>query len=156
MRKFCTILLLTVLAILLTGISAQQPRKNSIRGEIDAALQNGKTVVLAVAPTPHRNTGDDEAYGDWASYLEAFTSHAGPDIKILKVTPTAVSQLLSEPRLAETYATLFLRDRDHALVYDGMALEPGVYSAGLAYLANKRDTKLETGYGLKEKAARFR
>jgi len=146
-----TIFLLTLATI------AAQPRKDVARKDLEAALHVGKTVVLVVAPATKR-AADDESYGDWADALNDFSAHAGAgaDVRIFQLTPLRLSQLLVAPRIKHEFAVLFLRDTEHALVYDGQVVERKVYDLGLAYAKGRPDEKLQSSYGLQEKTTRFK
>jgi hypothetical protein len=145
-----------VLIGLLTAVAAQQPRKDGQRKDIEAQFHDGKAVVLVVAPTVRKPSDADEAYGDWADGLNNFATHAGAGVKILKLTPLGFTQLLLQPKVKGDFATLFMRDPDHALVYNGMVVERKVYEIGLAYLKRQMDEKLASAYGLQEEPADFK
>jgi hypothetical protein len=99
---------------------------------------------------------EDESYADWADGLNDFAIHSGPKVKIFKLTPLRFAQLLLQPTVKGNFATLFMRDLGHALVYDGMVVEPKIYEIGLAYLKHIPDEKGESAYGLREKTAHFK
>ena len=132
-----------------------QPRKDGDRKDIEAQFHDGKTVVLVVAPAGKPKDAD-ESYGDWADGLNTFATHAGASVKILKLTPQRFAQLLLQPEVKGHFATLFMRDSEHALVYDGMVVERKVYEIGLAYLKRQIDQKQASAYGLQEKTAHFK
>ncbi|MDR3773292.1 MAG: hypothetical protein P4L26_08095 [Terracidiphilus sp.] len=156
MRKLRQVLGLAILVTLLAAARAQQPRSGGARHDMDAAFHVGKTVVLVVIPNRRKPSDADESYGDWADGLNKFAAQAGAGIKILKVTPLCLSNLLLEPKLTNQFAILFFRDSEHALVYDGMVLEPKIYRLGLAYMRHETDEKLDSDYGLQDKPTRFR
>jgi hypothetical protein len=58
-----------------------------------------------------------------------------------------------QPKVKGDFATLFMRDPNHALVYNGMVVERKVYEIGLAYLKRQMDEKLASAYGLQEAPA---
>jgi hypothetical protein len=155
MRYFYSFLGSTILISILTAVAAQQPSAEVGRKGMEAAFRGGKSVVLVIAPSGKQQS-DDESYGDWADGLNDFATHVGADVKILKLTPLKFRQLLQQPKLKEGFATLFMRDSDHALVYDGMVTEPKVYEIGLAYLKHQPYEKSASAYLLQEKTAHFK
>jgi hypothetical protein len=155
MRHFYYFLGSTILMSLAIAAAAQ-PRKDVTYKDVETALHDGKKVVLVVSPTGRKQNDADESYADWADGLNDFAAHAGADIKILKVTPLRLTQLMLQPKVKGDFATLFIRDPEHALVYDGMVVEPKVYEIGLAYLKHHPDEKAESAYGLQEKTVRFK
>jgi hypothetical protein len=134
---------------------AAQPREDWSRKDIEAQFHDGKTVVLVVAPAG-RPKEADESYGDWADGLNNFATHASASVKILKLTPQRFAQVLLQPEVKGDFATLFMRDSEHALVYDGMVVERKIYEIGLAYLKRQVDQKQASAYGLNEKTAHFK
>lgn len=154
-RHLCYFLGSAILMIFLTA-AAQQPRSDRDRKDIETQFHDGKTLVLVVAPAGRKPSDADESYGDWADGLNNFATHAGAGIKILKLTPPEFAQLLLQPKVKGDFATLFMRDSEHALVYDGMVVERKVYEIGLAYLKRQMDEKLASAYGLQEKVAHFK
>ena len=123
--------------------------------EIEQAFSSGKTVVLVVAP--HKSAGDDEseAYGDWADNLNRFASSLPADTKLVKLTAAQYKQDVEEPKIRQAFATVFLRDRTHALLYDGMIVEAKAYKVGLGWLHQQPDEKAMSAYGLQEKPAKL-
>ena len=156
LRRFHSLLGLAVLMSLLTGSAAQSPGRDGMRKDIEAALRNGKSVVLVVAPAMSKTNDADESYGDWADGLNDFAAHAGADVKVFRLTPPKFSQLLLQPKVKGNFATLFIRESGHALVYEGMVVEPKIYAIGLAYLQHRPDEKAESDYGLMEKVTLFK
>jgi hypothetical protein len=125
------------------------------REEIQNAVRSGMPIVLVVA-SAQRPDPTDEARGDWAAYLNGFNSHADPAIKIIKITATLYRSILAVPALKTEFATLFIRDREHALQYDGMILEPQIYSLGQNYLLGRGDLAPRSGYGLRPTTVQLR
>lgn len=156
MRYFRHFLGPALLSILLTAGAAPQAHRDGTRTQMEAAFHDGKTVVLVVAPAPAKDTDSDETYGDWADGLNRFAAHAGSNVRILKLTLAKLSLLTEEPAVKGPYATLFLRNSERALVYDGIVSEPRVYEIGLAYLKGHLEEKSASTYGLQEESVRFR
>ncbi len=127
------------------------------RKEIDQAFSSSKVVVLVIAPPKSAGEeGESEAYGDWADTLNGFASSAPSDTKIIKLTPAQYSQELEEPKIRRGFATVFLRDPTHALLYDGMIVEAKAYKVGLGWLHQHPDEKAMTAYGLEQKPAKLK
>lgn len=133
--------------------NAQQTKA---RKEVEQAFNSGKMVVLVVAPQKHAGEEDEsETYGDWADNLNGFASSLPADTKIVKLTAAQYKQDLEEPKIRRAYATVFLRDATHALLYDGMIVEAMAYKVGLAWLHQQPDEKAMSAYGLQEKPAKL-
>jgi len=126
------------------------------RNEIDDAFSSKKTVVLIVAPSKSAGEDESEAYGDWADSLNGFTSSLPADTKIVKLTAAQYKQQVEEPQIRRVYATVFLRDAAHALLYDGMIVEAKAYNVGLEWLHEHPDEKAMAAYGLHEKSAKLK
>jgi hypothetical protein len=144
---------------LLIGCAMVPPQSNgqspdSTRKEIETALHDRKPMVLVVAPAGQKQD-EDEAYADWAEYLNQFKGHADPSLRIKKLTLLRFRRLFVQPKIKGPYAAIFVRDLDHVLVYDGMIVEPKVYKIASDYLKGNPDAKLMANYGLEEKSARF-
>jgi hypothetical protein len=148
-RSRCLVVLLLGL-ILPLGSPAAGPRE-----EIDQALRSGIGAVLVVA-SARRPSPADEAYSDWAEYLNNFSSRAAPVIRIINTTAAEYRNIVAAPLLKTEFATLFIRDRDHVLQYDGMILEPQIYLLGQSYLLGHNDFTPQAGYGLRQTAIQLR
>lgn len=128
-----------------------------VRKEIEQAFSSGKMVVLVVAPQKHAGEEDEnEAYGDWADGLNGFASALPADTKIVKLTAAEYKQDVEEPRIRRAFATVFLRDSTHALLYDGMIVEAKAYMIGLGWLHQQPDEKNIAAYGFREKPAKLK
>src|SRR3954465_12454821 len=100
------------------------------RKEVDTAFRARQPFVLVVTGSGEKATDTSEAYADWAEYLNAFRTQADSRVKIVKVTALQYPEFITGPKLKDQYATLFVRDAGHVLLYDGMILEPQVYRLG--------------------------
>jgi hypothetical protein len=130
-------------------IAAASPR------ELVAALRPGNSVMLVIANRAAARP-TDEAYGDWADALNNFAAHADPRLKIVKLTAHAYRLAIAAPRIPGQFATLFVRDRDHALLYQGMILEREVYHLGQDYILEQTEPPQATAYGLTPTTIRLR
>jgi hypothetical protein len=151
---------LTAIWILSCGLlfiqsNAAKPRiEENAHKEIEQAFNSGKLVVLVVAPSKSGGEDDEsEAYGDWADSLNGFAASVPADIKIIKLAAAKYKQEVEEPKIRKEFATVFLRDSTHSLLYDGMVVEAKVYKLGLAWLHQQADDKAMAAYGLREKPA---
>jgi len=151
-RTLCS----TLIAILVTAATWASSQLERVRKEVDTAFHAEQPFVLVVTGNGQRAADTDEAYADWAEYLNAFRSQTAPAVKIVKVTALQYPELIVEPKLKDQYITLFIRDAEHVLLYDGMILEPQVYRLGLAYLQGHPDKKADSVSGLKQVAIRRR
>ncbi|MGD0758917.1 MAG: hypothetical protein ABR921_08435 [Candidatus Sulfotelmatobacter sp.] len=149
--------------VLLCGLTmmqpsvSQAPQETGARKDIDLAFGGNKVVVLVIAPAKSAHEDDNsEAHGDWADYLNGFSSSAPADTKIIRLTPAKYRQVVEEPKIRRDFATVFLRDSTHSLLYDGMILEPKVYKLGLAWLHQHPDDKEMAAYGLQERPSRLK
>ena len=123
--------------------------------ELVAALRSGGRVILVIARSaPGKPT--DEAYGDWADALNNFAAHADPRVKIIKVTAPAYRLAIADPTISGPFATLFVRDLDHALLYRGMILEPQVYHLGQGFILEQVEPSPAAAYGLMPTTIRLR
>jgi hypothetical protein len=126
------------------------------RKDLDAAFHAGQPFILVITGGKPKPADDNETYADWAEYLNAFRAQTDSRIKIVKVTALQYPELIIEPKPKDKYATLFVRDSEHGLLYDGMILEPQVYQLGLAYLQDHPDGKANLANGLKDVSVRRR
>jgi len=123
--------------------------------ELVTALRSGGRVILVIARSaPGKPT--DEAYGDWADALNNFAAHADPRVKIIKVTAPAYRLAIADPTISGPFATLFVRDLDHALLYRGMILEPQVYHLGQGFILEQVEPSPAAAYGLMPTTIRLR
>ena len=125
------------------------PRKGKAasKNEILAALKTGRSIVVVVQPSP--KPGYDEAYADWAAYLNEFAARE-KSVKIVMLSQRRYSELVTAPKLSRPYNTLFLRAAKNALLYRGMILEPDVYRIGMAYMTAKPGAEAVQREGLEE------
>lgn len=126
------------------------------RAEVAKALRSGQGVVLVVVADVKKPGAADESYGDWADNLNYFVAHADQKIKIIKLTARRYPNVMADPKTKSRYATLFIRDLSHVLLYDGMILESQVYKLGQAYILQHSDPKAMSAWGLQETTARLR
>ena len=144
-----------VLALPLSGTGQAADIGAASPSQLLSALRTGKPVVLVIANgAPARPT--DEAYGDWADALNNFAAHADPGVKIIRLTARAYRSAIAAPRIPGHFATLFIRDLDHALLYRGMILEPQVYRLGLDYVLQQTEPSTAKAYGLAPTTVRLR
>ena len=135
---------------------AQGRRPAVSRADLQATLKAEKGFVLTVSPaaTP---SATDEAYADWASYLNIFATTTGAKTKILKLSSSRYKGKIAGPRLSHPFATLFVLDERHILIYDGTVLEPAIYELGLAYISHRPfDQEAAASYGLKQSSFSLR
>ncbi len=144
-----------LLVLALTGLLPNEGLAAAPREALETALRSGVGVVLVVTSARQPDPAD-EAYGDWAEYLNRFSARADPAIRIIKTTAAEYRNILAAPPLTSDFATLFIRDPKHALQYDGMILEPQVYLRGQAYVLRRADFTPRTGYGLRQTAVQLR
>jgi hypothetical protein len=130
-------------------IAAASPR------ELVAALRSGKPVVVVIASGAAAKP-TDELYGDWADALNNFAAYSSPQLEIIKLTARAYRLAIAGPRIPGQFATLFIRDLDHALLYRGMILEPQVYRLGQGYILEQTEPSPAGAYGLTPTAIRLR
>jgi hypothetical protein len=144
-----------VLALSFGGTGRAADMAVASRSQLVGALRSGKPVVLVIANNASAKS-TDETYGDWADALNTFAARKDPGIKIVKQTPRSYRLAVASPRIAEQFATLFIRDLNHALLYRGMILEPQVYRLGEDYLFKRPDPSPEKAYGLISTTIRLR
>jgi hypothetical protein len=146
-----------VLAFSLGGTGKAAEMTVASRSQLVAGLRTGQPVVLVIANTAAAKS-TDEAYGDWADALNTFAAHKDPGVKIVKQTPRSYRLAVAGPRIAGQFATLFIRDLNHALLYRGMILEPQVYRLGEDYMLQRTDQSQAQAkaYGLTSTAIRLR
>ena len=146
------VVLLSAVAIALPQTTTRGEKKTVRTNEILAAIRTGRCVVVVVRPA---KADSDEAYADWAEYLNDFAARER-SVKIVKLSQHRYSELVIAPKLNRPYDTLFLRDKENALLYRGMILEPDVYRAGKAYMIAKSATESGSREGLEEVKVRLR
>jgi len=148
-----------VVAAVLCGLAGSQPtaapRRSDPRVAIREALRVGKKVVVVVVSD---KDAESEAYSDWYGYFSDFSKKVerNNEIKVISMTRASYARVVEEPKMKESFGVLFLPDATHGLLYDGMILEPGVYAAGLGYLAKKPDDKAIGQWGLVRATVRLR
>jgi hypothetical protein len=151
-RWLCRALVLT---LSLGGTGRAGETATASTRELVAALRSGGPVILVIARSaPGKPT--DEAYGDWADALNNFAAHAEPRVKIIKVTAPAYRLAIADPTISGPFATLFVRDLDHALLYRGMILEPQVYHLGQGFILEQVEPSRAAAYGLTPTTIRLR
>ena len=147
-------LLLCCLIVIHSDLANAQHEPKA-RKEIEQAFSSGKMVVLVVAPHESAAGDESEAYGDWADNLNEFASSLPADTKLVKLTAAQYKQDVEEPKIRRGFATVFLRDSTHALLYDGMIVEAKAYKVGLGWLHQQADEKAASAYGLQERPAKL-
>jgi len=65
-------------------------------------------------------------------------------------------EIVADPQIKDGFATLFIRDLSHVLLYKGMILEPKVYQLGQTYMLQHLDLKSVVPYGSEEVNVRLR
>lgn len=108
-------------------------------GDDGAGVANAAEIgrVLVVAPPTTDASLSDEAYADWAAYLNDFAAEH-PEITFQRIEPEQLrKELANAPALSGKYATIFIRSDGMAAFYDGMILEPFVYEEGADFLAGR-------------------
>lgn len=161
MWRFLTLVRSSYWIVLLFGVATAQgshiPDNPDLPSAHVAASVRDGMVVLAVVPSTAGKARDtDETYGDWADNLNDFATNADHRIKIIKVTPHKYSEIVADPQIKDGFATLFIRDLSHVLLYKGMILEPKVYQLGQTYMLQHLDLKSVAPYGLEEVSVRLR
>jgi hypothetical protein len=101
--------------------------------------------VLLVEPEGGSASRSSEAYADWIAYRDNFIEHESTGV--VKLTLADYNAQVAEPRLANPFAALFIRD-SFALLHDGMVLEPQIYSLGAKYLRQGLVDPNASEYGL--------
>lgn len=93
--------------------------------------------VIVVAPPENAASMSDEAYADWAAYLNDFAAEH-PELRFERIVREALDEALADPpQLSEEYAAIFVRSDGRAAFYDGMILEPFVYDEGADFVAGR-------------------
>jgi len=130
MRRFSQACLLVAAWALLACNAEPQaaPQASGVNGA-------GQAKVIVVAPQDADEDPSDEAYADWAAYLNDF-AEAHPELKFQTVDSEELSNVTdTPPPLREPFATLFVRPDGTTAYYDGMIFEPFVYDEGARFLA---------------------
>jgi hypothetical protein len=143
------------LSLSLGGTARAGDAASSTPRELVAALHSGKPIVLVIASGAAAKP-TDEAYGDWADALNNFAAGADPRVKIIKLTATAYRLSIADPQIPGQFATLFVRDLDHSLLYRGIILEPQVYHLGEGYILDQTEPPPAAAYGLTPTTIRVR
>jgi len=93
--------------------------------------------VIIVAPPATALSMSDEAYADWAAYLNEFAAEH-PELRFERIERGELEEALPDPpQLSEEYAAIFVRTDGTAAFYDGIILEPFVYDEGADFLAGR-------------------
>jgi hypothetical protein len=144
-------LLAALLLAALTASAAPPPdRCTGLAGD----LRDGRPTVIIVSPPAHDLAPRSEAYADWAFYRDDFLRRRPEDLCVLRMAAAAYRRRFAEPVLSDRFATIFVRDPDHALVYPGLILEPDIYRLGVAFL---RGQDIDGApYGLQDRRLRSR
>src|SRR5690606_33351486 len=94
-------------------------------------------VVIVVAPPADDASMSDEAYADWAAYLNEFAAEH-PELRFERVETGQLPERMPDaPRLSGEYAVIFVRGEGGAAYYDGMIFEPFVYEEGADFVAGR-------------------
>ena len=151
-RQAC--LWLALVLTLIQGETSQAAVGKAVvsQRELVAALRSQPVVLAVWNGTPAKPT--DETYGDWADALNNF--HSSAQVKVITLTSREYRIAIAGPRLSGQFATLFIRDLDHALLYRGMILEPQVYQLGQSYMLEQSEPSPSSAYGLRPTTIRLR
>lgn len=123
---------------LLLALTALAVAEFNPRRTLQANLAAGKPTVLIVSRTPTPADQRSEAYADWAGYLNDFAEDHQGDFEFLKVKPTALKAIFAEHTpIKSPFATIFFRDAQSAIYYDGMIHDRNAYRAVAAFLAGR-------------------
>jgi len=131
----CGALVLALSALVASAVAEVNPRRT-----LQANLAAGKPTVLIVSRTPTPADQRSEAYADWAGYLNDFAQEHRGDFEFLTVKPTELKAIFAElSPIKSPFATIFLRDAQSAIYYDGMIHDRSAYGAAAAFLAGRPD-----------------
>jgi len=107
------------------------------------ALAAGQPVVLALAKELPGADSESETAADWSHYLNEFAA-GHKRYKVVAMDAAEARDLLAAPPpLDDSYATIFVRSADSAVIYDGPVLEKAVYRAAAAYLDAPKDGQFD-------------
>lgn len=127
----CGALVLTLTAWLATAFAEVGPRQT-----LAANLAAGKPTVLIVSRTPTRADLRSEAYADWAGYLNDFAEEHRRDFQFVKIKPAELKAIFAEHTpIKEPFATVFFRNAQTAVSYDGMIHDRRTYGAAASFLS---------------------
>lgn len=141
LARRATVLLLAF-ASLLTAAAARAESARDIR----AILASGKPAVLVVSRTAIASDMKNEAYADWAAYLNEFAAGQRGTVRFLKIGPADLKTIFAESTpIRSRFATIFIRDARRALAYDGMIHERTIYRAAAAFLSGGEPATAELG-----------
>jgi hypothetical protein len=147
--------LLLVSTLLLAGPGRAAEIATASPAELIAELDRGNPIVIVVwNETAPKST--DESYGDWADTLNNFAARADGRVKIIKMAALAYRLAVVAPRISGQFATLFVRNLQNTLLYQGMILEPQVYQLGQNYILAQTESPAATKYGLTPTAIHLR
>jgi hypothetical protein len=106
------------------------------QAEVADPQETAKARVIIVTPPTTEADMSNEAYADWAAYLNEFSA-AHPEFEFLTMTRESFQEN-TEPSLVinKEHAVLFLRSDAKAALFDGRILESFVYDEGAAFLAS--------------------
>ena len=106
------------------------------------ALSGKSEAVLVAAPRGFfradvKLAGDAARAGDWQFFFNDWVKRRGARSNVVVVTPDELKSLIRRPALTKECATIWVRDRTHALVYDtSCAPTAAIYDAGDRWLVS--------------------
>lgn len=133
------------------------PARADARRALEESLAAGKPAVLIVSRPVTATDRRSEAYADWAGYLNDFAADHRGEFTFVKVAPSRLKRLFAESApIKQPFATVFIRNRNDALYYDGMIVDRVIYRVAADYLAGKEGAPEEASLGLKPFRFRLR
>lgn len=150
--------LFAISAALCSVAPSQQHANTKERKALVAALRAKKGVVLIVASA--QPDSSSPGYSEWYDHFTDFDNGISKDktVEVVVLLGRAeYAQIVGEPKIKGDFATLFLADATHGLLYDGPLVEPADYKIGTSFLKiGKIEDKALPPYGLKKVAVRLK
>lgn len=115
---------------------------------IARSLASREAFVAVLVDRDDRRLLRSEAYGDWASYFEAFVARERGAFAVYVLPPRRAVALSRRLGRKLGNATCFVDARGAALVHDGLVLEPRVYEIGAGFLRRGVVDPQARSYGL--------
>jgi hypothetical protein len=124
------------------------PAINYLSNQSMVAYKKGEGVLLF---SFRKDTQDTEAYSDWAEYLNDFKSNTGSSFSIFEITS---KEKLTLNRDLQDFS-VFLKKGYPSYLYDGLIVEPQVYSAVYKIYTNQKLSHMDKSF-LPEPLCKFK
>ncbi len=131
-------------------VMASAPSAAVAEAGLQRDLKAGQAFVAVLIDQQNKTLLAAEAYADWHAYFTQFRDRIQGRFKVYTLSPARGRPLLRHLGKSVVNATLFVNASGHALLHQGLVLEPQVYVLGTAFIETGALTPDAASYGLVE------